>query len=235
MNWKGTPRVSPLQTMHIQAITFDVGGTLIEPWPSVGHVYAEVAGRHGVVVDAEVLNQRFIAAWHAGREFDYSQKAWARLVDEVFSGLANELPSQTFFGELYDRFADADTWRVFEDVRPALQCLKEQGMRLAVLSNWDERLRPLLEQLELQGWFEEIFVSAEMGMTKPDGRLFDVVAERMGLDGPSILHVGDSRREDLQGALNAGWQGRLLERTNNHHTDSEGQIIPSLMAMTKIT
>ena len=31
---------------HIQAVTFDVGGTLIRPWPSVGHVYAEVAARH---------------------------------------------------------------------------------------------------------------------------------------------------------------------------------------------
>ena len=86
----------------------------------------------------------------------------------------------------------------------------------------------------MKGWFEEIFVSAEMGMTKPDGCLFAAAAERLGLDGPNILHVGDSRREDLQGALNAGWQGRLLVRTNNHQTDSEGQIAPSLMAMTKI-
>ncbi len=43
---------------RIRAVTFDVGGTLIEPWPSVGHVYAEVAARHGVAaIDVATLNQ----------------------------------------------------------------------------------------------------------------------------------------------------------------------------------
>ncbi len=220
--------------MNIQVITFDVGGTLIEPWPSVGHVYAEVAGRHGVGVDAEVLNQRFVAAWHAGREFDYSRAAWAGLVDEVFSGLARELPSQTFFGELYGRFAEPDTWRVFEDVQPALECLQERGMRMAVLSNWDERLRPLLEKLELAGWFEEIFVSAEMGRAKPDGRLFAGVAEHLEMDGSGILHVGDSQREDLQGALAAGWQGRLLARNGIQQPSHKGQAVSSLKDLARI-
>ncbi|MBL67286.1 MAG: HAD family hydrolase [Verrucomicrobiales bacterium] len=222
-------------SMNIKAITLDVGGTLIEPWPSVGHVYAEVAAQHGVNVDPAVLNQQFVAAWHAGREFDYSREAWAGLVDEVFAGLSSELPSQTFFAELYERFAEADTWRMFEDVRPALACLKERGMRMAVLSNWDERLRSLLDRLELTRLFEEIFVSAEMELTKPDGRLFDAVAERMGVEGSAILHVGDSRREDLKGALSAGWQGRLLCRDGNQHPIREGQIVTSLRELAEIT
>jgi phosphoglycolate phosphatase-like HAD superfamily hydrolase len=47
----------------IQAVTFDVGGTLIDPWPSVGHVYAAVAAEHGLTgVDPESLNVRFAAA-----------------------------------------------------------------------------------------------------------------------------------------------------------------------------
>src|SRR5580700_10426449 len=45
--------------LPIRAVTFDVGGTLIEPWPSVGRVYAEVAARHGLEVAAEDLDRQF--------------------------------------------------------------------------------------------------------------------------------------------------------------------------------
>ena len=44
----------------VEAITLDVGGTLIEPWPSVGHIYAEVAARHGVQAEPEELTRRFV-------------------------------------------------------------------------------------------------------------------------------------------------------------------------------
>ena len=50
---------------RIRAVTLDVGGTLIEPWPSVGHVYARVAERFGIVCSAEGVNRSFAAAWRA--------------------------------------------------------------------------------------------------------------------------------------------------------------------------
>ena len=49
----------------VEAITLDVGGTLIEPWPSVGHIYAKVAARHGVQAEPEELTRRFVQAWQA--------------------------------------------------------------------------------------------------------------------------------------------------------------------------
>src|SRR6266542_882226 len=53
-----------------QAVTFDVGGTLIEPWPSVGHVYADVAASHGLKdISADALNRQFAEAWRALKEF----------------------------------------------------------------------------------------------------------------------------------------------------------------------
>ena len=214
--------------MKIQAITFDAGGTLIEPWPSVGHVYAEVANRHGKEVSPEELNRRFISAWRKRKNFDYSSQAWARLVDEVFSDLTTEPPSRTFFDELYERFAQADTWRVFDDVEPTLKALHERGIRLAVLSNWDERLRPLLEELELGQWFEEVYISLEIGWAKPDERIFEVAAKGLGLARDEILHAGDSLKEDVRGALNTGWQSRHLVRGTGNNLGSEAPTITSL-------
>ncbi|MAU91119.1 MAG: HAD family hydrolase, partial [Gammaproteobacteria bacterium TMED182] len=82
----------------VEAITLDVGGTLIEPWPSVGHVYAEVAARHGVQAEPEELTRRFVQAWQAQDAFQYTRDDWAAVVDATFEGLVTQLPSQTFFG-----------------------------------------------------------------------------------------------------------------------------------------
>ena len=99
----------------IQAVTFDVGGTLIEPWPSVGHVYAEVAARHGAgQLDVDLLNRRFATAWKARPGFDHAVEDWSAIVDETFAGLIADIPSRTFFPDLYERFAQADAWRIYD-------------------------------------------------------------------------------------------------------------------------
>ena len=110
--------------MSVEAVTFDVGGTLIKSWPSVGHVYAEVAARNGWPgLAVNELNRQFSEAWRAQEHFNYTRAAWAELVDATFRGLVKPLPSRTFFRELYDRFSEPGAWHVFEDVRPALRAL----------------------------------------------------------------------------------------------------------------
>src|SRR5687767_14281640 len=91
----------------IQAVTFDVGGTLIHPWPSVGHVYADVAARNGVKhLSPASLNNNFANAWRARRNFNHSSEDWAALVDRTFAGLVETSPSQSFFPAIYQRFAE---------------------------------------------------------------------------------------------------------------------------------
>lgn len=190
---------------EIQAVTFDVGGTLIEPWPSVGHVYAAVAQKHGCRITPEVLNQRFRAAWKAKRNFRHSRADWAALGRETFRDPACE----AFFPELYDRFAMPDAWRVFDDVRPALARLKERGLKLAIISNWDERLRPLLQKLDLAHFFDVIVISIEVGACKPAPEIFRQALRLLAVPAASALHVGDSEIEDIQGARSIGMQATI--------------------------
>ncbi len=199
--------------MPIAAVTFDVGGTLIQPWPSVGHIYAETAARHGIQnAPAELLQARFKAAWRARKSFDHSRAGWEQLVNEVFEGLTNEPPGRTFFPELYERFAGPEAWRIFEDVQPALAALESRGIRLGIISNWDERLRGLLHDLELEARFETVIVSCEVGASKPDAAIFREAAARLNLPPESILHVGDSLEMDVRGAEAAGFQAQQIRR-----------------------
>jgi putative hydrolase of the HAD superfamily len=210
---------------EVKAVTFDAGGTLIQPWPSVGHVYAEVAAKHGHNFPAPLLNQRFAKAWRGLKNFNHGCDEWAALVDQTFSGLLEPLPSATFFPELYARFAEPDIWHIFEDAKPALDALAARGVRLAIISNWDERLRPLLDKLKLAGYFDTIVISIEIGFPKPSPVIFEHAAKKLGLAPEFILHVGDSREHDVEGAMDAGYQYRLLDRQIE---DSREEQIKSL-------
>ncbi|MDB6028959.1 MAG: family hydrolase [Verrucomicrobiales bacterium] len=200
---------------NIQAVTFDVGGTLIEPFPSVGHVYAEVAARHGFKnVSAELLNHNFAAAWQARKNFNHTRTDWSNLVNRTFAGVLPQAPSEEFFEDLFQRFTQPDCWKICDDVLPTLEELRVREIRLAVISNWDERLRVLLPRLDLSSYFEAIVVSCEVGFPKPSGVIFEYAARKLGLPPQNILHVGDSATEDVEGARNAGFAAVLLARNS---------------------
>lgn len=196
---------------RIQAVTFDAGGTLIEPWPSVGHIYAEVAARFGVRAEPERLNRQFATAWRGKSGFDYSRAAWLGLVERSFASIAEPLPTG-YFAAVYERFAEPDAWHVFDDVLPTLDLLAKRGVRLGVISNWDERLEPLLEQLNLRRHFDAVVISCHAGFTKPSPEIFRRAAEQFALSPDVILHIGDSRTEDVVGARAAGLHARLIHR-----------------------
>ena len=179
----------------------------------MGHVYAEVAARHGhQQLSPGVLNQNFKTAWQRFEHFRHTTDDWSALVDATFAGLIEPLPSRTFFPELYHRFCEPDAWHVFDDVRPTLDALKSRGLALGIISNWDDRLRPLLRRLKLDSYFDAVIVSCEVGAQKPAPRIFEAACQAIHSTAATSLHVGDSREMDYRGARKAGLQARWLRR-----------------------
>ena len=84
-----------------------------------------------------------------------------------------------------------------------------------MISNWDERLRPLLEALKLARYFEVIVVSCEVGVAKPALEIFQEAAGRLGVPTEAILHVGDSFESDVQGARAAGFHALKVAREDS--------------------
>lgn len=197
----------------IEAVTFDVGGTLIEPLPSVGDIYAQVAARHSIKgPDIATLNKQFGAAWKAKGDFDYSKESWFELIAKSF-GVKRAKLADEFLEDLYQRFAEPDVWKIHEDVMPAWDELASRGINIGIVSNWDERLRPLLRKLKLVSYLDTITISCEIGFTKPSPVIFEQALKDLGVPAPAALHVGDNRREDLGGAEQAGMQSLLLNRS----------------------
>lgn len=198
----------------IVAVTFDVGGTLIEPWPSVGQVYATLAARAGVSgLDAEELNRRFARVWQGRANFDFQKKSWRSLVETVLAGLVPVAVQGELFAAVWQGFTEAAAWRVFPEVPPCLTALRARGLRCGVISNWDERLTPTLRNVGLLGAFEFVLASGEVGHAKPAPEIFRRAQRLLEVPPAAILHVGDSAREDVTGARAAGFRGVLLDRS----------------------
>lgn len=196
----------------LRAVTFDVTGTLVEAWPSVGHVYAAVAAEVGLAADPALLNERFRAAWERHGEMDHSRESWRDIVRGTFEGICPAGQADDLFPAIYERFSEASAWRVYEDVRPCLRALSERGVVLGVISNWDSRLHRLLERCALAPFFKAVTVSLEVGHRKPAPQIFQAAASAMGIPPEHILHVGDSASEDVAGARQAGFGAVRIRR-----------------------
>ncbi len=84
--------------------------------------------------------------------------------------------------------------------------LRRRGLRLAVISNWDLRLRPVLERLRLLRYFDVVVISQEVGFAKPDPAIFERASDLLEVPPEQILHVGDELPADVRGARAAGFQ-----------------------------
>jgi putative hydrolase of the HAD superfamily len=209
----------------ITAALLDVGGTLIECRPSPPEVYAEVLTRWGPPVAAAAVAPVFRHVWtemtqEHPRGLDRYQERkggerewWGEFLRRVLAGLAHPAPVEPVLAELFAAFSRAELWHVFPEVPDALRWLRDRGLRLAVVSNWDTRLPALLERLDLADLFDAILVSALEGVEKPAPEIFLRAAARLGVEPAACLHVGDSPLDDYRGAESAGMLPVLLDRT----------------------
>jgi putative hydrolase of the HAD superfamily len=122
---------------------------------------------------------------------------------------------------LFEHFATAAPWQVYPDVAHHLQSWRAAGLKLAVVSNFDQRLHPLLEQLELAPLLDAVVVSSQVGAAKPDPLPFQRALELLELPAEAAWHIGDSP-EDEAGAKAAGVHCVLIQRQQPTGTPGSG-------------
>ena len=112
---------------------------------------------------------------------------------------------------------------VYSDVEPVLRKLQE-SYRLALVSNGTPDLqREKLDGSKLEPYFEAVFISGELGIRKPDARIFAAVLERLGVSAEMAVMVGNSLESDIAGALQAGIKAVWMNRDG---TEPDGSIRP---------
>jgi len=217
----------------IKAVLFDVGGTLIKPEPSIGHIYSRVARRHGLKISPPLLNTLFRKAWksrsHGPDLID--QSWWESLVGEVFMRF-DPRDFSSLFRDLYKEFSKPSSWKTFPDVFPVLRALQKRHMIVGVASNWDDRLPKLLGELGLSSYLNHQFVSCHLKAMKPDQKFFQKILGVLKLPPHQVCHVGDDRFKDYMGAKRVGFKAYLIQRNrkkrNKMHIKSLAELLTHL-------
>lgn len=211
---------------HPRIILLDAVGTLFGVKSSVGEVYAAIARQFGVEVSVAALNQAFFQSFRAAeppafgvieptelqaREFAW----WLAIATNTFkqADVFHQFPDfSEFFAALYAYFATDAPWVVYADVKPALERWQRMGIPLGVLSNFDSRLYPVLQALDLASFFTSITISTEVGAAKPDPKIFAIALQKHDCLPNDAWHIGDSFQEDYQAAKAVGMRGIWLRR-----------------------
>jgi putative hydrolase of the HAD superfamily len=221
---------------NITTISFDATGTLFDPLPSIGAIYAEVLQENGIFLSEPELEMRFMSEFHKSRAQTLSlinevteRERWKRVVE----GILREEYTEAVFNSLWNSLGEGYRWKTKPKLKTTLHHLKELGFKLIVVSNWDQRLHRILANLNITKYFDQIFISTELGVEKPSEDIYRKVASELDSDSTSFLHLGNSPSNDLKPALRAGWNALLLHNRIPHGLEP-GNVLGSLDQLPEI-
>ena len=96
-----------------------------------------------------------------------------------------------------------------------LELAKENNVKLGIITNGpSEHQWAKIKALGIESWIsrENIIVSGDYGINKPDVRIFEIMQEKLQLPNASLYYIGDSIENDIVGANNAGWKAIWINR-----------------------
>jgi putative hydrolase of the HAD superfamily len=120
----------------------------------------------------------------------------------------------------------------YPEVAGVLGTLRDAGVRLVVVSNWDVSLHERLAETGLAPLVDAAVASAELGVAKPDPAIFAHALGLVGAGADAAWHVGDSVAADVEGALAAGVRPVLVARDGAGGPPPPG--VPAIASLTEL-
>lgn len=221
----------------VRAVLFDFGHTLVDflrTQEALLAAYRQIRERVEAAAYMEVPElldlvervaggvDRLVAESYEQRRME--EVAQAELFRQAFSGIGFDLPDDVIEHIVaLDHSAYSNSIRVEPDVLATLRDLREAGYRMGLVSNISLRpdlMRADLERMGLGQYLDATVFSSEVGVRKPDPRIFQEALERLGTDPAETAFVGDRLYDDVSGARAAGMR-TVLTRQFRKEDDPE--------------
>jgi putative hydrolase of the HAD superfamily len=203
------------EQMSVSFVWFDLGYTLV--YMKREQVYQQVVQTFGYERSLEEIKK----AYHVTdklfmREYPGTLGRELGTFFPWYLGVLNhQLGVSIDLLEQMGRMKEADErgkqkWYAFDQVHSFLEELQRRGIRLGIISNWDHSARDVLETTQLSPFFEQVIISSEVGVEKPDARIFELALQRAGVLAEECLYVGDNYYDDVVGSSKVGMKAVLI-------------------------
>jgi epoxide hydrolase-like predicted phosphatase len=204
------------QTNDVKAVIFDVGGVLIVTHNRAGR---EKWGKR-LGMDAWEF-ENFVFNGESGRQAQLGQKSneshWAWLGEQL--GLQG-----TDLIQMRRDFFAGD--KINQPLVDTVQRLRQAGYKTGILSNFGDNARQLWRDVyPFIDYFDGIIISAEVGLMKPDARIYRMAADSVGVTPEEAVFIDDFI-ENIEGASAVGMRGI-------HFTDT-ATVLQELRQLTKV-
>lgn len=209
-----------------KVLFFDAAGTLFHVKGSVADIYLGYAEKYGVKRNDETRDRVRAAFARAFADapppvFSAGDPAeikrcerlwWFDIVHNVFYRVGMFDRFDEYFQEIFEAFAEPTHWTLYPETRKALERFREMGLELGIVSNFDTRLFGVLRGLGIGDLFDTVTISSLARAAKPAPKIFQLALDKHAVEPKEAVHVGDSLRDDVEGAEKAGLHAVLLDR-----------------------
>jgi putative hydrolase of the HAD superfamily len=225
-----------------KAVFFDVDFTLIYPGPMFrGEGYRAFCARYGMEVDAAKFSAAVASAaplLDGPDDTPYDADifvAYTRHIIEEMGGRGPQLDACA--REIYSEWAACQHFELYDDVPDVLRALTTAGIRVGLISNTHRCLASFQSHFELQGLISATVSSSDHGLMKPHPSIFAAALQLVGVDAAEAVMVGDSVRQDIEGALRAGMKAVLLHRREGPHAHARelwSRVVPVIHSLREL-
>jgi putative hydrolase of the HAD superfamily len=210
----------------IKVVFFDAAGTLFHIKGSVADVYLHYGEKYGIKPSPDLkqaVNAAFSQAFRDApppafavnriEELKQCERLWwFDIVHAVFYRVGMFEGFDEYFEEVFEAFSGGKHWVLYPETLSVIGELKSKGYELGIISNFDTRLFSILSELSLRECFDSITISSLARAAKPARQIFEYALSQHVIDPEEALHVGDSVREDWEGARQASLHALLIDR-----------------------
>jgi REG-2-like HAD superfamily hydrolase len=208
---------------RLRLLTFDITNTILRVKGSPGQEYARAAWLRGIQMSSEDLDQVYRPTWKKMRAelpiYGHNQgmstwEWWRQFVHKVFINAGYQGPDKTLDAvceTLWQRFDEGFNWDVLPHSHQVLTHLRTQGLKLGVISNFDERLEKTLKTHNLKKYFDFFVSAVAVNAEKPDPRIFHHALAIAGVRPEEAGHIGDDVDHDYRASREVGMVPFLID------------------------
>lgn len=225
--------------MTARAVFFDVDFTLIHPGPTFsGEGHRVFCSRYGIDVDPSKFADAVAKAapvLDGPEDAPYDPEVFIAYTTKILEGMGGRGPKlRECSQEIYDEWAVCHHFELYDDVTPVLTSIADAGVRIGLISNTQRCLTTFQSHFELTGLIAATMSSFEHGRMKPHPSIFEAALARVGADPADAVMVGDSLRQDVEGALRAGMRAILLDRRDNPPERARELGVPIITSLREV-